>query len=299
MKRIPKGNLNRVEKAFKKISTDRKRPKQHKHEIIFEIDSTDGSLRIKDHVFLHQDKISKPVRSMLQRYDLILPQGIADSLGPKNFSVVNERASNIILSHIAYRLAYQKGWSSLTNQEIEFSVIALEDIRESADTTSADALASAIISLEIPEEIQRIDLKKYKEFRDAYSDVRKPFQELVFKLNHVYRLEGITSTEDFRNRIKDACSDFDSEVQKFRETRFSRQFKHWMPVGIGSLATLFSAIFAGPAVAIPCAGLTITLQAIEKKKSFEPLPTNNREVYQMIADMRRDIIKAAQVRSFL
>lgn len=298
VKHTRKDNLSRTEKAFERISGGGKRTKKGERELVIEIDRQ-GSLRFIDRVFLHNDKISPRVRRLLRKYELIIDWDLTDLVGLQNYSVVNERASNIILSDIANRLARRKGWSSITDQDLEFSVIALEGVRESTDTATADVLASAIISLEIPEEIRSIELKKYKEFRDAYADVRKPFQELVFKLNQIYRLGEITGKEDLRDRVKDACSDFDAEVQKFRETRFSRKFKSWTPVGIGSLATLVGAALPLPVVAIPSACLSVLFQVIDKKRSFGPAPSDGPEVYQMIADMRRDILKAANVRRFL
>lgn len=291
-------NLSRIEKAFERISGGRKRTKKGKRELVIEINEQ-GSLSFKDHVFLHNDKISPRVKRLLRKHELMIDWDLTDLVGSNNSSVVNERASNIILSDIANRLARSKGWSSVTDQNLEFSVIALEGVRESNDAATADTLASAIISLEIPEEIQRIELKKYKEFRDAYADVRKPFHELVFKLNQLYRLGEISGKEDLRNRVKDVCSDFDAEVQKFRETRFSRRFTRWTPVGIGSLASLVGAALSVPVVAIPSAFVSVIFQVIDKKKSFEPTASNGREVYQMIADMRRDILKATDVRRFL
>jgi hypothetical protein len=294
-----KDDLSRIEKAFEIISAERGRKKKGERELIFEVDQDDGSLSIRDHVFLHNDKISPRVRRLLRRHELVPPCDITEFTGPKDCSVVDERASNIILSDIANRLARRKGWSSVTDQDLEFTVIALEGVRGAADAATADALAAAIISLEIPEEIQRIELKRYKEFRDAYADVRKPFQELVVKLNQVYRLGGITDREDLSNRVKDACSDFDSEVHKFRTTRFSRKFTRWIPVGIGSLATLVGAALPAPVVAIPSAFLSVIFQLIDKKAPSEPSPADGREVYQMIAGMRRDILEAADVRRLL
>jgi hypothetical protein len=298
VKHTRKDDLSRIEKAFAIISKERGRKKRGERELIFEIDQDDGSLSIRDHVFLHNDKISPRVRRLLRRHELIPLWDLTELVGPEDYSVVDERASNIILSDIASRLARRKGWSSITDQDLEFSIIALEGVRESAAATT-DALASAIISLEIPEEIQRIKLKKYKEFRDAYVDVRKPFQELVVKLNQVYRLGGITNREDLRDRVKDACSDFDSEVHKFRTTRLSRKFTRWIPIGIGSLARLVGTALPVPVVAIPSAFLSIIFQLIDKKASFEPSPADGREVYQMIACMRRDILEAADVRRLL
>ena len=297
VKHTRRDDLSRIEKAFERISGRRKRTKKGAREFTIEIDD-EGSLRFIDYVFLHDDKISPRVRRLLRKHELILDWD-TNSMGLQNYSVVNERASNIILSDIANRLARRKGWSSVTDQELEFSVIALEGVRESADAATAEALAAAIISMEIPEEIQSIELKKYKEFRDAYADVRQPFQELVVKLNQVYKLGGITSREDLRDRVKDACSDFDSEVHKFRTTRLSQKFTRWIPVGIGSLATLVGAALPVPMVAIPSAFLSVIFQVIDKKTSFGPSTADGRDVYQMIAGMRRDILKAAQVRRLL
>ena len=298
VKHTRKDNLSRIERAFERISGGRKRTKRGGREFTIEIDD-EGSLRFIDHVFLHNDKISPRIRKLLRKHELILDWDLTDLVGLQNYSVVNERASNIILSDIANRLARRKGWSSVTDQDLEFSVVALEGVRESADAATAEALAAAIISLEIPEEIQIIELKKYKEFRDAYADVRKPFQELVIKLNQVYRLGGITNRKDLRDRVKDACSDFDSEVHKFRTTRFSRKFTRWIPVGVGSLAALAGAALPVPIVAIPSAFLSVVFQVIDKKMSLGPSTADGQDVYQMIAGMRRDILKAAQVRRLL
>ena len=139
VKHTRKDNLNRIEKAFERISGRRKRTKKGGREFTIEIDD-EGSLRFIDHVFLHDDKISPRIRKLLRKHELILDWDLTDLVGLQNYSVVNERASNIILSDIANRLARRKGWSSVTDQDLEFSVIALEGVRESADAVTTAAL---------------------------------------------------------------------------------------------------------------------------------------------------------------
>ncbi|NVM56794.1 MAG: hypothetical protein HWN51_01550, partial [Desulfobacterales bacterium] len=117
-------NLRRMRSAFQIIG--KREPKANREEIKIIIDK-DGSVRIAGHTFLHDRKMSGKVRALLEKFGLIRPEldGIAEVIGAQNFSIVNENASDLIVSQVADRVAKRYGWNTVTDRKIDFTVNAL------------------------------------------------------------------------------------------------------------------------------------------------------------------------------
>jgi hypothetical protein len=101
----------RLDKAFREIAMKKPRAAGGGCELEFIIDGAMTS--VKDHVFVHGTKLSRPVRDRLQAHGLMLPEDFAKGFTSGDWLVVDTEASGLILSYIADRLAEKKGWTSI------------------------------------------------------------------------------------------------------------------------------------------------------------------------------------------
>ena len=291
-------NLRRMRSAFQIIG--KREPKANREEIKVIIDK-DGSVRIAGHTFLHDRKMSGKVRSLLEEFKLIKElDGIAEAIGAQNFSVVNENASDLIVSQVADRVAKRYGWNTVTDRKIDFTVNALNAFQyESSRTEPQGMLVCSIINCEIPQEIRHVGLKKYKAVREAYSDIREPFQRVVAELSDLYRLEAIGDRQILEQRVREITKEFDAEVEKYKKSNFGRKVSRWIPIGIGGLASLAGAVFAEPTIMISSAAVSVAIQVVQELGRMNESQLESSDVYRLIARMQRDILRTAEIKRLL
>ncbi len=291
-------NLDRMRKAFQIIKE--KEPTTKEKEFKITIDKRDESIGIAGYTLLHHRKLSDKVRSLLEEFKLIEPEfsNLVESLSTdaRNFSIVNESAGDLIVSHIADKIAKQYGWNTVTDLQIDFSVNALNAFEHESIKEPRNMLVCSIIKCEIPQEIQYINPKKYVEFRDVYSDIRKPFHRFVNELSNLYRLETISDKQILQDRIREITHEFDLEVEKFKKTKFGRIIKRWISIGIGSLAILTGAVINEATVKITCAAVSVAMQIIQKSSTCKEPEPERSKIQRLIARMQKDILKASQIR---
>lgn len=152
-------NFSRLRKAFEIIKKEQ--PKKHREQVKITIDH-DGSIGIADHVFLHDAKISDNIRSLLEEFELIRPElsEIAASSGTRNFSVVNENASDLIVSHLADKISRRHGWNTISDKPIDFIINRLNSFSYKSINEPETMLACSIITCEIPHEIKYVPPQK-------------------------------------------------------------------------------------------------------------------------------------------
>ncbi|HZE72958.1 MAG TPA: hypothetical protein VE135_25880 [Pyrinomonadaceae bacterium] len=293
---IDQSNLDRLRKAFSQIA--RSVPKADRDSISFEI-GHDGSVRIEGHIFLHYSKTSKEVYDLLKEFGLVKRElsGVPEVFGlTEGYSVVNEDASLLLLSHIADKIGDRNGIATITDQTFSFSVNALNALTTIHPSGSPIKLASSIINLQIPEEVLFADPKKFKELRDAYQDIRLPFQQMTLELSQLYRLDAINDPEVLQVRIDEIARYLDAELQKLKKSAFGRQVKRWSPIGIGSLATIAGAVIGDPAVAITSAVLSISVQIVQELIGKVPAETSQDKVQRLLGKLQKDILNISEVK---
>ena len=286
---VPDIDLRRFDRALGIIAATRDEPQSVEIEI-----GPEASVRVKNHVSMHKVKLSREIEELLTRHELLLPE-LAEGLGMTSYRAVHEDACDLILSYICRRIAKSEGWSSLTDCEVPFSVVASEDLQPPTRNDAVDALTAIVISMEVPEDIQHVDPKAYREIRNAYADLREPFQALMLQFAQLHRLEGM-GPQQFRERVRSIASEFDTRATAFRADRMARRIRKWSPIGIGGLATITGAALAGPAVAIPGACISVAVSILQRRKaSFRPSVFGEERCLDMIADLRQDLLKAPRV----
>jgi len=182
---IERDDLPRLAKAFAFLARSH-RPKKKRKKITIQI-SDDGSLSIAGHVFLHTAKVSPVIHKQLSRNGLILP-GLEKISGQEGFIVVDEAASDLILSGIAGNISRRTGFDAITDKPIPFALTALNNLgvgRTLASGGAEGALLASLTSVLIPSEVATLKVGDYRDLRDSYAPIRDAFKELTTDLARI------------------------------------------------------------------------------------------------------------------
>ena len=260
-------------------------------------------MRIEDHVFMHDRKISDAVRNLLRKYDLEKREFrdfASEVAALPDYSVINQEASDLILSLVADNVGSRAGLSTVTERQIDFALNTLNALtsQRSQRIVAADMLASAIIACEVPEEVQFVDPATYKEIRDAFADVREPFHTRVLALSDLRRLGDISDPITVQERIQEITDEFDKEVQKLKKSHFGRHMRRWMPISVGALTSLAGAVFAVPAVAITSAAVSVSIQVIQEILP-KPGESEKASMQRLIGSMQKEVLDAAKIKRLI
>ena len=255
-----------------------------------------GVTSIPGYVLMHRDKLPPDVTTLLSERKLLLPD--EDGL-----MVVERRTSNLILAHIATDIAERTGWSTATDRDVEFYFASLGRLRSRRkDDLAQESLGSAIIRSQVPKDLLGLTWSRYRVVRDAYADLRRPFEELVAKLTRQSRITGMTDPVLFNAALTDVCKEFNDEVEKFTKTRFWRMIESTAPVALVSMMAVAGALVGAVApqktfwrIGLPLGSATI--QVYRAAVGSASVPVADRAVYQMMADMKRDILKPKRLAS--
>jgi hypothetical protein len=290
--------LSRVDKAFRFIAANASMPRNRIELTIHD----GGAVAVAGHMFLHRSKVAPEVGRLLQRHKLArkdINAVVRKASGNAGYIVVDGRASHLVLSCIADRMARRNGLDAITDRPLDFGVNALDNLRITDGAENSEgALLASIASVSIPSEISTLDVRQYKAIRDSYSEVRAAFRPLIVELSSLNRLGKISDPAVLRKRIADLANDFATEYEVWRKTRFARAFKSWTPLCVGGLLSVATA-FVQPIAAAAIATATFGLQVIEKCVTQSEAHNPKDRVYQMLVGLRRDIIKRSPIRRLL
>lgn len=284
-------NLTRLRNAFSIIG---KTNESSDIEITVE---KDGSISINDHTFLHNEKISHEVLYLLREYGLIKEElsDLAEALGLPGYFVVNKNAGDLIVSSIADKVSGRSGWNTITDHQLDFSYYALNDFTFKRINNPRNTLACAIISTEIPAEIATLTPKKFKELREAYSQIREPFQHIILDMSNLKNLESIEDKQTLTAIINDITRDFNKEVQDFKKAKYIRDIKQWTLLGIGAMASLIGAIFNKTQISIATAAVGVTVQVVQTYLPAEPV-SDKTIVKKLIGRIQNNILDTTEIR---
>jgi len=289
-------NVLRMNKAFRQIRQNL--PMTQNREIELEIKG--NSISIAGHVFLHQSKVSKQIYDALIENNLVDPalQGISRHLEEECY-LVPAQASNLILSYIADRIAGRTGLDSVTDENISFAVNTLDNMGCSLERPTGStegSLLSAIASVSVPKDIERITLKEYRGLRDSYAGIREVFKEYVAQLSMIHRLNRIEDISVFRNQLQEIAQKIREECDKYQKTAFRRKLSKW------GLFTVCNLLPIASAICDPTLGKVVGLEALAirfvKKVYFGKHGAQEpHTAIQMLTGMRKRILKMSTVRA--
>lgn len=287
-------NLVRLQTAFKIIRDEGSQGDTRRTMQI----NTGGSIEFPGRVMLHDQKLCFAVRNLLKEYDLIDEPltDIARAVGAKgveDYWVTNKKASDLVLSCLADKIARKNGLDTITDEHLAFSLTSLDGlgVRSSpTPSTTQGRLLSAVASVSIPLGIQHLAPDKYKEVRESFGEIRAAFQLLVRELVMSNRLDQIEDETALKERIEQIASAFNAEVEKYRQSRLARRFRAWAPLYVGGLLTVSSALVCPPVAAVFGAA-SVVVQVIDKKTNTNASPSTTQQCCRMVGDLTDAVMK--------
>lgn len=175
-----------------------------------------GGTRIPGYVFLHRDKLPPDVMALLIDRRLLL-EGFTNA--DADVFTVEQRAADLILSHIANEVAHRTGWSTATDRDIEFYFTSLHGVRrETRSDVAQQLLSSTVLMSQVPKNIVGISWRRYTEIRSAYADIRRPLEEL---LTNIVRQEGLSNCTSFEGIVMGQLVRVQNAEETLSSTRMS------------------------------------------------------------------------------
>ena len=218
---IEEHDMPRLAKAFAFLARSHPERLNKRVEIKMVI-SQIGSLSVLGYVFLHHAKVSPAIHEELRRNKLIV-DGFDGLL--EGFLVVDQNASNLILSSIAENISRRIGLDAITDEPIPFALNALNNlgVKQAIVSGAAEgALLSSLASVLIPLEVATLSPRDYRNLREAYGSMRMAFKELTAELTRINRLNRIEDPKFLRDQVKITATEFFKEYQAFRKSRYAR-----------------------------------------------------------------------------
>lgn len=288
--------LQRLKQAFRFIREQSFADRNRKIQLLI---GRNGRLEIDGHVFLHQGKVAPRVRELLIEEGMLLPslEEITRSTGAENCHPVPERASNIVLSCIADRIARREGLDTVTDKELDFATTTMNSCRVAIGRpqgSAEGALLSAIAKVAIPHEIETLSIRTYKDLRESYSGIREAFKEYVTNISALNRLGRIEDSNVLTERIIDIAEKIKRESDAHTKLKFGRQFKEWVPFVVCSMMSIGAAI-ADPAFGLTFAAGTVSLGLMKKVFIERGRNIDTSEPCRLLGSMRKEILKRATI----
>lgn len=256
----------------------------------------DGRWSFSGYSFLHHSKTNHYIRTQLRRYKLVDKSrtDVANGLhSPEGFLVVNADASCLILSMLANRVAKSRRLRTLTDRPMDYIVNALGSKPDVSTDATAMALASSVISAQIPSGLQNLKAKQYLSIRDRYEDLRRPFHAAIRTLCDDYRLAELTNKSSFDEAVHEATREFSMESDRLRKTAWARGVKTWGTIGLGVLSG--ACALSSGAVAVAGVGISVALHVYQSLQA-SPYTTDKRRAQQLLGQLKREVMHPVLLR---
>lgn len=258
---------------------------------------TDGTVEFPGIAGLHESKMSAEIRELLLQHKLVLP-GTGDKLGRRGHHLTDQRATSLILSGIADRLAIEQGLDTITSDETSalLNSLAALGVTRANEGKAEGELMAAIVTMNVPMKAGKLDIKKYLDIRKSFDEIRPAFRLLVRELTIDHRLDRTEDINVRAERIQELAASLYKEVRKQSETKVSQTIAKWAPLTAGGLITVATG-FVNPGVAAGLAALGVGFQVFEKVN--QKPESNVDKCCRMLSDLRQTIFESDLPRQLL
>jgi len=214
--------------------------------------------------------------------------------------VVQEAASDLILSAIAENISRRTGLDAITDKPIPFALNGLNNlgVTEIVPGGAEGALLTSLVSVLIPAEVALLDVRKYRDLRESYVSIRGAFKELTANLARINRLDRIQDPKTLSDQVRVASQDFVTQYVNFRKSTYARNFKRWAPLYIGGVLAVVGTLVSPP-VAAGVAGVSLVVQLIQKEVESRSGQVGPERVFNMLAGLRKDIITQSGIEQMI
>jgi hypothetical protein len=176
----------------------------------------------------------------------MLPENFGQGFTSRDVLVVDERASTLVLSYIADRLAAGRGWTSITDNEAGYVFNTLQLTEPGVGSNEAEGqLVRVLVTDLVPDIIETLSLDTYCELRQRYEPIREQLARFINDVVLENRLRSIGDAAELRQAVDDCVKDLRQEVLNFRTSTFGSVFRKWGPFSLGSLAAMVAPM-SGP-----------------------------------------------------
>jgi len=295
----PQGtNLSRLDKAFELIG--RGKPRNRKTLVTISI-SPGGATSVVGHVFLHETKVSREIKRLLRHHHLLDDDvtEMSQSLSASGYLVVDKKASNLILSTVADKVARRIGLDAITDEPFFFDVNVVNGFGLHPDAfpgVAEGGLLGSMATVLVPREISALSVTRYQELRNSYSELREAFKRVITELSAIHRLGRIQSMGDVSTRVQVIAQDFLTEFQRYKRTRYARAFRAWAPLCVGGVLSAVSSLVSPP-VAVAIAGSSLAIQIVERHLDASAISPPTDRVFQLLSGLERDILRRSRLRA--
>jgi len=288
--------LQRLKRAFRYIREQSFGDKSRQITLCF---GMGGELSIDGHVFLHHGKVAPRVRELLIEEGMLLPsvEELIKNSGIENYYPIPERASNLILSCIADRIARREGLDTVTDEEMDFAMTTMNSCRVAIGRPQGSvegALLSAVANVAIPHEVEKLSIRTYKDLRESYTGIREAIKEYVTNISALNRLGRIEDGSVLSEKIIDIAEKIKSECDAYTKSNFARKFKGWAPFAICSMLSI-GATIANPAFGLTFAAGTVSVGLLKKVFIESKRDIDVPEASMLLGSMRKEIINRATI----
>jgi len=258
--------------------------------------SADGNISVPGYSFLHVSKLNQWMHKQLERRSLILTA--AEPVFRRNynmdgFRIVERRACNLVLSLLADHYAQEQRLRTITDKNLSYiaNVFNVKELRR-RETASMN-LASTIIRMEIPENIETLKAKDYVALRERYKELREPFQHTVMQLCDDHKLSEIHNKKQFDTAVHEAAQSFCIEAEKLRKMRWAKRVTGWSVMGLGVLSS-FCSLGVG-AIVMLGTGISVGLHVYQSLREIDYV-TNKKRSQQLLGDLKGEIAHSVLLR---
>lgn len=256
----------------------------------------DGRWSFNGYSFLHRSKTNQYIRTQLRRYKLVdkTRAKFANGLhSHEGFFVVNADASCLILSMLANRVAQSRRLRTLTDRPLDYIINALGRRPSVSSDTTAMALASSVITAQIPRGLENLTAKQFVSIRNRYEDLRRPFHAAIRSLCDDYRLAELATKEDFEEAVREATREFSMETDELRKTAWARGVKTWGTIGLGILSG--ACALSSGAIAVAGVGISVALHVYQSLQA-SPYTTDRGRAQQLLGQLRGEVMNPVLLR---
>jgi hypothetical protein len=245
-KKLNRFNIKVFDSAFTRIE---KNPKKFPNEFKIEI-HPDKCEILGNAVFFHDRKMSEEMYDLLERHHFLNIDSRKfqefSGIDLKDYSVVNRYAADLILSHIADKMATRHHISTITGNPFAYSVNTLNLLPPPRESQKRGLLISTIIRCIIPEKIEELSTYQFLQVREEYSEIWEAIHVISKNLAELHNLEEIQNHQILQNEIEYISSDFTKQVASLEKSLSPTIVKKFVPIFFGSTGIICSDYFGEP-----------------------------------------------------
>jgi hypothetical protein len=159
-------------------------------------------------------------------------------------------------------------------------------IRDEQELATNAAIASCLVKVTVPAEIDLLDDDAFSNLRRDYEGIRLATDRLIRGLGEDSRLGQLTDPRAAEARFREVTEHFETELTAAHQSKWARRYDKWVAFPLTQLLTLTPAIIPNPAVSVVTAGGTVTLSCIDRARNS---PGSDTLAYRNLASLKSDI----------